>query len=103
MNDKARGVVEHLQEEPLLALDGSEWADIADQFEVTECHSTSMSGDLLIIRLESCYAAVEQPVPDKRVIRRLNDMDEVRRFVADRLEVYERMWDGCGCKIDYYS
>ena len=24
-------------------------------------------------------------------------------FVEDRLTDYERMWDGCGCKIDYHN
>ena len=24
-------------------------------------------------------------------------------FVDDRLAAYERMWDGCGCKIDYFA
>jgi hypothetical protein len=23
--------------------------------------------------------------------------------VQRRLEQYERMWDGCGCRIDYYE
>jgi hypothetical protein len=33
----------------------------------------------------------------------LGDEDEVRRFVRERLEAYDRMWDGCGCKVDYYN
>jgi hypothetical protein len=36
------------------------------------------------------------------VIRRLADEAAAARFVADRLATYERMWDGCGCRIDYY-
>ena len=29
--------------------------------------------------------------------------DRKARFVAERMDQYERMWDGCGCRIDYYS
>jgi hypothetical protein len=36
-------------------------------------------------------------------MRRLSDADEACQFVQRRLEDYERVWDGCGCKIDYYS
>jgi len=24
-------------------------------------------------------------------------------FVQRRVDIYERMWDGCGCKVDYYD
>ena len=26
---------------------------------------------------------------------------EARAFVEERLETYDRMWDGCGCKVHY--
>ena len=29
--------------------------------------------------------------------------ETAERFVEDRLSDYERMWDGCGCKIEYHS
>ncbi len=103
MNDASREVVERLGKQPILTLGAGQWTGIADQFEVIERHSTFISGDLLIVRLEKYYAAVEQPATDERVMRRLGDIDEVRHFVSNRLEDYERMWDGCGCKIDYYT
>jgi hypothetical protein len=24
-------------------------------------------------------------------------------FLKRRIDIYERMWDGCGCKVDYYD
>ena len=49
------------------------------------------------------FAALEQPAPDTWVVRRLGERAEADRFIQDRLAQYERMWDGCGCRIDYYS
>ena len=103
MNDAARTLSERLINESIVQLDADDWTVVADQFEELERHSTSICGDLLIIRLESEFAAVEQPTPDTRVVRRLADRDEARHFVEQRLQEYDRMWDGCGCKIDYYS
>ena len=103
MKDKACELVERLSTQPIVPLEVAEWEEIADQFEVTERHPTFIAGELLIVRVDSRYAAVEQPANDKRVVRRLDTLDEVRRFVTGRLEDYERMWDGCGCKINYYS
>ncbi len=39
----------------------------------------------------------------KIVLRRFDSDGEAFRFVADRLDTYERMWDGCGCRIDYFE
>jgi len=25
------------------------------------------------------------------------------KFVEERLDIYEKMWDGCGCKVKYYD
>ena len=103
MNEKALNVVARLNEQPVLTLGLSEWGGIEDQFDEVERHRTHIKGDLVIIRIEPGYAAVEEPAPNQIVLRRLGDINEVRRFVTDRLETYERMWDGCGCRIDYYS
>ena len=29
------------------------------------------------------------------------DLEAAGRFVDNRLAAYDRMWDGCGCKVDY--
>jgi len=92
-----------LQSERIVPLSASEWAELAGGFDEVERHDTLVAGYLLIVRGTSGLAAVEQPSPDKRVVRLLSDDPEVRRFVEDRLEQYERMWDGCGCKVDYYA
>ena len=103
VNNAARTLSERLINESIVQLDADKWMVVADQFEELERHSTSISGDLLIVRLESVFAVVEQPTPDTRVVRQLADRDEAHRFVEQRLQEYDRMWDGCGCKIDYYS
>jgi len=103
MNDAARTLLERLSSETIVQLEEKDWKVVADQFEELERHSTSISGDLLIVRLESVLAAVEQPTAGTKVVRRFSDRDEARRFVEQRLADYDRIWDGCGCKIDYYS
>lgn len=94
---------QRLRVERIVAVPTATWAELATELEELERHDTLMAGDLLIVRGEAGLAAVEQPTPEERVVRLLSDDQEVRRFVADRLASYERMWDGCGCKIDYYK
>lgn len=93
----------HLSDQRILNLEESEWAALSGQFAMIESHDTCLAGELRIISTPEGPAAVEQPKPDRRVIRLLSDETEVRRFVQERLDAYDRMWDGCGCKVDYYS
>jgi len=94
---------ERLLTERVVAIAEAEWRDSAASFPEVERHDTMVAGHLLIVRTPSGLAAVEQPKPDERVIRHLGDHDAVRQFVSERLSLYERMWDGCGCKVDYYA
>jgi len=92
-----------LKAEIIVTISAAEWAAVAGSFEQVERRDTFVAGDLLIVRGEAGLAAVEQPSPEQRVVRRLSDEAEAGRFVQRRLEEYERMWDGCGCRVDYYS
>jgi hypothetical protein len=90
-----------LARERITELSAAEWERVADRFEVLESHDTRLAGLLLLVRDDGGFAAVERPGPGRRVVRRLEDEQQARSFIEERLETYERMWDGCGCKIDY--
>ena len=94
---------ERLDAERLVTIPAEEWETVAPAFHEVERHFTVLAGDLLIVRGPDGLAAVEEPRRGERVLRRLPDEEAAQEFVRDRLESYERMWDGCGCKVDYYS
>ncbi|MBE0593168.1 MAG: hypothetical protein IH616_12280 [Gemmatimonadales bacterium] len=89
--------------DPIVRLRAAEWDVLAPAFEEVERHHTVVAGSLVIIRAGGALAAVEQPRPDERVVRRLDGEDAARAFVRERMDQYERMWDGCGCKVEYYE
>ena len=86
-----------------MELSVSEWEGVADRFEVLEIHDTKLAGRLQLVRDGRGFAAVERPGPGRRVVRRFGGESEARVFVEERLATYDRMWDGCGCKIDYFD
>ncbi len=50
------------------------------------------------------YSLVQEETPDGQILlRRLGSREAAEEFVEDRLATYERMWDGCGCKVDYHN
>ena len=87
----------------IVRLSKAQWGRFAVRFEVVERHDTRLAGDLLLVRRDRLWAAIERPAPGQRVMRPLNDRRSARAFVAERLALYDRVWDGCGCKIDYFS
>jgi hypothetical protein len=92
-----------LAEGRIVPLAAVEWEALAAVFDEVARHHTMVAGDLVVVRTRAGLAAVERPTPDERVVRLLGDDTAARSFVEDRLAQYERMWDGCGCKVDYYA
>ena len=84
-------------------LSASVWETLAPGFPEVERHDTQLAGALLILRMDDSFLAVEAPSREARVARILAGPEQVRGFVTRRLEEYERMWDGCGVKIDYHG
>jgi len=84
-------------------LSADEWKEISASFPEVERHNTQLAGDLVIVDMGGQRVAVESPSRDARVARLLGGVEEARAFVDRRMEEYERMWDGCGVKVDYYE
>jgi hypothetical protein len=87
----------------IVLLSREAWEKLADGFEVLEDHDTGLAGRLLLTRGPVGFVVVEEPDPGRRALRRFLEVEEAQRFIRERLEAYERMWDGCGCKIDYLN
>jgi hypothetical protein len=94
-------LTERIRSEGIVTLENDVWQDVAHTFEEVERHDTFLAGDLVIARRHGILVAIETPTSRRHVVRRLAE-DEVRVFVQERLDTYERMWDGCGCKVEYY-
>lgn len=46
-----------------------------------------------------------QELTDKNeiLLRKMNSLEDAEKLLKERLDFYERKWDGCGCKINYYE
>ncbi len=62
-----------------------------------------MNGPITVLRAEGTWL-VREPDPEGRtLLRRFDTEREAVAFLEERLSQFERMWDGCGCRIDYGS
>jgi hypothetical protein len=94
---------ERLRSKGVIPFAPSEWPRVAAAWREIERHATHFAGDLVILQSGDEFAALEQPSPERWLIHHLPDRESAREFVSERLAQYDRMWDGCGCKIDYES
>ncbi len=62
-----------------------------------------IGGVIRVIRLGAHWVLQEQTGAGELLARRMPTEHAVEAFLAQRLEDYERLWDGCGCKINYFE
>jgi hypothetical protein len=62
---------------------------------------TGMCREIRVLRLEGRVLVQEHSKRGRILLRGFDDLDAADEFVRSRLQTYERMWDGCGCRIDY--
>jgi len=72
--------------------------ELAAVFEVPGIPYT---GRPTLIRHHGRIAALEEISTDSFALRPLADEAAARIFMRRRQDEFDRMWDGCGCKIDY--
>lgn len=63
---------------------------------------THISDQIRILKINSVIILQERTTKHELSLRKLKSIEEANKVVNDRLETYEKMWDGCGCKVDYY-
>ena len=62
---------------------------------------THFVGKILLFKLENDLLIKENDDQGYYYYRKIDNENDFNKFVKERLDLYDRMWDGCGCKADY--
>jgi len=62
---------------------------------------TLISGIVRILKHNNHYVFQEQTPKNEIIIRKFDNLKSAQNLFEKRLEIYEKMWNGCGCRIDY--
>ena len=65
--------------------------------------STYISDKIRLLEFDDYLIIQEKTTKNEYLIRNVKTKKEAEDFIKDRLVIYNRMWDGCGCRIDYYK
>ena len=81
-----------------------ELSELIASAELLREEETHLAGKIRVLRVGDRILVQEQhPETKKLILHEFPSEEEAGRFVEDRLKAYDRIWDGCGCKIDYYT
>jgi len=74
---------------------------LLEEFEVLAEHDTMLCETIRKLKKGDHIYVQEQNWKREGVLHQMESMQEADAKIKDRLETYERMWDGCGCKVDH--
>jgi hypothetical protein len=87
----------------ILALDEGDLAGLLEVADTLRADDTCLAGWIRVLAVGGQILVQEETLDKEILLRRLDSREAAERFVEHRLSTYERMWDGCGCKIDYHQ
>lgn len=76
---------------------------LLDSAELIEEKDTLISGPLRLFKYDRLFIIQETSSKNEIIIRRFSDSHLARMLINERIEIYEKMWNGCGCKVNYYK
>jgi len=82
-------------------IEPAELPRVLDQAVVVREVDTHISGWISILDLDGIIILVEETTEGEVLLRQFASVVMAVAFVEDRLVTYERMWGGCGSRIDY--
>jgi hypothetical protein len=95
-------VIERLEAGGVVEIDRDELDRLLARAATVRDDDTRLSGSIRVLVLGDVVVLQEETPRGVLLVRRLATVEDADRLVDDRLATYERMWDGCGCKVDYY-
>lgn len=71
--------------------------------EILREENTYLSDHIRLLKYNDILFIQEITFKKEVLLRKMDSMKDADSLIQERLDYYERKWDGCGCKIDYYE
>jgi len=96
-------ILDQLGRQAIVTLGPEDLGGLLESAETVREVDTGISGRIRVLAVADNVIVQEQTPKGEVLVRRMSSLEEAERFVEQRLVAYERMWDGCGCRIDYHA
>jgi hypothetical protein len=104
LNQLISWVQEQFENKNIIILSSNDLDTLISNLEIVFEKDTLIRDKIRILKLhDSAFLAQEQSAKEEILLRQFRTEERAKEFVLERLHIYDKMWDGCGCKIDYYN
>jgi len=97
------GIISSAKKKKYLMISESELNELLLHSKMIIEEDTYISDKIRLFEFEDDLIIQEKTTKDEYLLRVMKTKKEAEEFIKQRLEIYNRMWDGCGCRIDYYK
>ena len=77
--------------------------ELLSQSKIIIEEDTHISDKIRLLKYKDELFIQEKSNKDELIVRIKKSKKEAEEFIKERLEIYDRMWDGCGCRVEYYD
>ncbi|MGA9751774.1 MAG: hypothetical protein WBS54_08290 [Acidobacteriota bacterium] len=96
-------LLDELGRSPVVQISAEDLARLLKAGELLREEQTGMGGPLRLL-VWSGRLLFQEETPERAILlRSLPSKEAAEHLLQSRLATYERMWDGCGCHIDYFG
>jgi hypothetical protein len=96
-------IVQNLSKKNKLYLPVPELDKILSFSEIKYEKNTLISDYIRIVKIDDKIVVQEKTDKNEIALHLFENEQDAEKFVKERLDTYEKMWDGCGCKVKYYD
>ncbi len=103
METNEKEIINRLEQNKKVYIPVQNLSGLLSKAELRFEHNTLISDYIRIIKLNNNIIVQEKTDKNEIALHLFENEEAAEKFVNDRLEIYEKMWDGCGCRVKYYD
>ena len=96
-------ILHRLQNNKFLVISVTDLKNLLKKAELLLEANTYLSDYIRILLYDNHVIIQEQTQKGEIIVREQESLEKARIFLANRIEIYEKMWNGCGCKVGYFE
>lgn len=101
MNTKE--LVKNLRYKKVLLLPKAKLEELLNSCEILIEKDTIINGKVRVLKCEGVFIFQETTNKEELALRKFTRLRDAENLVNNHLTIYENMWNGCGCKVNYYE
>ncbi len=95
--------LERFEGKKFITVSESELNELLSSSSIILEQDTRMRDMIRILKVDDDFFLQEKTNLGEIIIRQFSSETDAGKLVNERMEIYDKMWDGCGCKINYYE